>query len=107
MGLGSKIGKFASGSPVMFLIIRNLSGSSPMIGLTLSATGLYFFLVFFLAAIGAVTNAVTERGLPVREGELSGMGPKGTRGVTLDTSIKRRGSEIEGYEARDNSGDVG
>jgi hypothetical protein len=29
----------------MFLTILNLSGSSPITGLTLSATGLYFFLV--------------------------------------------------------------
>ena len=40
-----------SGSPTMFLIILNLSGNSPMIGFTFSATGLYFFFVGFLAAL--------------------------------------------------------
>ena len=37
-------GKSLRGSPMMFLMIRNLSGSSPITGLTLRCTGLYFFL---------------------------------------------------------------
>ena len=44
-GLVGKIGKSLSGSPIIHRMIRNLSGNVPMCGLTLSATGLYFFLV--------------------------------------------------------------
>lgn len=34
----------ARGSPVIFLMMRYLSGSEAIVGLTFSATGLYFFL---------------------------------------------------------------
>ena len=44
-GLGLRVGKVARGSPIMLRMIRNLSGSSPMIGRTFLATGLYFFFV--------------------------------------------------------------
>lgn len=39
---------------MIFRMILYFSGSSPITGLTLSATGLYFFFGFFLTAIGAV-----------------------------------------------------
>src|SRR3981189_354401 len=44
-GLGLRVGKVARGSPIILRIIRNLSGSLPMIGQTFLATGLYFFFV--------------------------------------------------------------
>lgn len=52
----------SKGSPFISLIIRNLSGSSPIIGLTLRATGLYFFLAGFFAAVAIDVNvgAVSE-----------------------------------------------
>ena len=39
------MGRSCSGLPMMLRMILNLSGSVPMNGLTLRATGLYFFLV--------------------------------------------------------------
>ena len=39
-----RLGKCSKGLPMMLRMIRNLSGSSPMKGLILRATGLYFFL---------------------------------------------------------------
>jgi hypothetical protein len=43
-GRGLRTGRSASGSPMIFHRIRNFSGSSPMMGRTFFATGLYFFL---------------------------------------------------------------
>ena len=43
-GRVGRLGKPFKGSPMMLQMIRNLSGSSPMKGLILRATGLYFFL---------------------------------------------------------------
>jgi hypothetical protein len=72
------MGRFASGSPIMFLMIRYLSGSSPITGLTFSATGLYFFLAFFFAGLLGVTA-----GLPVLEGSVSEGGTEDARDATL------------------------
>ena len=44
-GFGSSAGSPARESPLISLMILNLSGSSPRIGLVLSATGLYFLVV--------------------------------------------------------------
>ena len=44
-GFGLSVGKCSRGSPLMFLMILNFSANSPNTGLTLSATGLYFFVV--------------------------------------------------------------
>lgn len=52
----------------MFLIMRNLSGNSPMTGLTFSATGLYFFFAFTFGAIGATTKFATD-GRLIESGE--------------------------------------
>src|ERR1700678_163699 len=52
-GFVGSIGKFCSGSPVIRRTIRNLSGNSPITGLTLRATGLYFFLVASFINIGS------------------------------------------------------
>ena len=60
---------------MMSLIIRYLSGSSPITGLTLSATGLYFFFRSFFAAIGTVVYVGIDLLLPLLEGE-----PKWTGG---------------------------
>jgi hypothetical protein len=49
-GSGFNVGKCSRGSPTIFRIIQNFSGSSPITGRTLSATGLYFFLVAALAS---------------------------------------------------------
>ena len=38
---------------MIVLMMRNLSGNSPIIGLTLSATGLYFFVLGFLPGLFA------------------------------------------------------
>lgn len=46
-------GKSLRGSPMMFLMILNLSGSSPITGLTLRCTGLYFFLAAAKVGIGS------------------------------------------------------
>ena len=43
-GCVGRIGNSLSGSPMMFLMILNLSGSSLITGLIFRATGLYFFL---------------------------------------------------------------
>src|SRR5271154_2910546 len=43
-GCVGRVGKVLSGSPIILRIIWNLSGSSPMTGFILRATGLYFFL---------------------------------------------------------------
>jgi hypothetical protein len=43
-GSVGRVGKSLRRSPIMFLIILNLSGSFPITGLTLRCTGLYFFL---------------------------------------------------------------
>lgn len=64
-GLVLSVGKSASGSPLMSLTIRNFSGSSPRTGFVLSATGLYFFLVWRLIEIGSESrdgscDSVTE-----------------------------------------------
>jgi hypothetical protein len=53
-GFVGSIGRFCSGSPVIRQIIRNLSGNSPITGLTLRATGLYFFLVASFINIGSL-----------------------------------------------------
>ena len=42
-GCGFKTGRLASGSPLMFQMILNLAGRSSRTGLTVHATGLYFF----------------------------------------------------------------
>ena len=44
-GFGLRVGRCSNGSPLMFLMIRNFSASSPSTGLVLSATGLYFLVV--------------------------------------------------------------
>ena len=59
-GCGFRVGNFSSGSPVIFHTILNLSGSSPTTGLTLSATGLYFFLV--TAKVSAVLYEALSKG---------------------------------------------
>ena len=52
-GFVGSIGRFCSGSLVIRRMIRNLSGNSPIMGLTLRATGLYFFLVASFINIGS------------------------------------------------------
>ena len=50
-GFGERVGKCSKGSPIILRIILNLPGSSPTIGLTFTATGLYFFPPFFLVVV--------------------------------------------------------
>ena len=50
-GFGERVGKCSKGSPIILQIILNLPGSSPTIGRTFTATGLYFFSPFFLAVV--------------------------------------------------------
>lgn len=57
-GLVGSIGKSASGSPIIFRIILNLSGKVPICGLTLSATGLYFFFVVRCISDVSVSSSV-------------------------------------------------
>lgn len=86
-GLGSKIGNSASGSPMMLRMIRNLSGSSPTTGLTLSATGLYFFFVFFFSVGVIVMYDGSDETLPVLEGWLTVEGVVDPRNATLDLAV--------------------
>ena len=47
---------FLSGLPTVFLIILNLSESSPITGLTFGCTGLYFFLAEIYIGMGSVQS---------------------------------------------------
>src|SRR5271156_95878 len=50
------MGRVASGSPLMSLMILKRSGSSVITGLVLRCTGLYFFFVDkFMSAVGALS----------------------------------------------------
>jgi hypothetical protein len=56
IGCGLRVGKVSRGSPFISLMIRNCSGSSPITGLTLRATGLYFFFAGFFAVVAIDVN---------------------------------------------------
>ena len=70
-GLGDSVGSFSSGSPRILRIIRNLSGSSLVIGRTLSATGLYFFVGMRFLVAGGMCDVLSMigSGLAVVEDE--------------------------------------
>ena len=79
----------------MFRMIRNLSGSSPIIGLTLSATGLYFFFAIFFFAFGAAEAVESWVMLPVDGGKTSTDETGGALEVTLDSCVVTKGSSWE------------
>ena len=52
-GCGESTGRCSKGSPMILQIILNLPGSSPTIGFTFTATGLYFLPPFFFLGVDA------------------------------------------------------
>ena len=78
------MGRAASGSPIIFLMMRYLSGNSPITGLTLSATGLYFFFCTFFTLTGTAVDAGTKVALPVLVGGVSEVCAEFAKDVTLD-----------------------
>lgn len=72
----------------MFLMIRNLSGSSPITGLTLSATGLYFFPLIFFAVFVTAVSEETEETLPKYEEGPNEGGTEILPEVTFDSGLR-------------------
>ena len=79
----------------MFLMIWNLSGNLPRIGLTLSATGLYFFSVGFFAVFMTAAYMGAILTLPDTTDMSIKTGTEGSQDGTLDIWVVNKSASLE------------